>query len=117
MSAALVTAATNESEEEFLRRKRAREHELREAGDTGIQVRDKKIISLVVIRYRASQVVGQYMPRLTNSHLRWAETLLLKHKMGNMFHSGKVSMHYEAERVILNVLPWACGWGQSDGHD
>ena len=43
VSRALVVAAKNESEEEFLRRKRAREHELREAEDTGVQVRDRKV--------------------------------------------------------------------------
>ena len=42
VSQALVVAAKNETEEEFLRRKRAREHELREAGDTGVQVRDRR---------------------------------------------------------------------------
>ena len=43
VSQALVVAAKNESEEEFLRRKRAREHELREAEDTGVQVRDREV--------------------------------------------------------------------------
>jgi len=39
VSKALVTAAKNESEENFQRRKRAREHEMQLAEDSGVEVR------------------------------------------------------------------------------
>ena len=39
VSVALINAAKSMSEEEFIRRKRARDMEMREADDTGVQVR------------------------------------------------------------------------------